>query len=574
MSHSNSPSQTSRRDFLKTAAGASLLFKAAAGASFLGALPSVVAGAERSVQSRARGAFPYRVIYNNDTTHITACTSPYHKQGEEFRPEMLEGSIDEVSGLADAHFLQPGVAWVPWWKSKVYPAEEHYRWFEDRYGVKPDTWGEYMLNGGDLVDLFVKRCRLRKQAPFISVRLNDVHYKEYVNAKKGTPMSIYSSQGLSRFYEQNQRWRIGENMDDWMQRGLNWAVPEVRAHKFAFIEELCTNYDIEGIELDFMRYFSYFQLNRTGTAERRSIMTGFVAEIRALLNRTARGGKHRWLAARVPAIASTHDILGIALPAMVDAGLEIVTLSTNYFATQQTDLPAIRKNIPAAIVLNEMTHAVAVGKPVKLPGEREGDFYDTRRDRRATPQLLVTAAHLAYANGADGVSIFNFPYYREYGVAFQGPFSEPPFYVLGLLGDKERLDLMPCQHYILTSGWSGPGFKQPLPRSFSEKRTEIFNLNFAPPATGWQSTGRLRIQGETSLGTSTWTVRLNGRELTSTPDVSEPYTNNYTQLLGAPNELRAWLVPPGIPVVGGNTLEITLDNGPAPRIAFIDFWIS
>ncbi|MDR0352341.1 MAG: hypothetical protein LBI02_02940 [Opitutaceae bacterium] len=561
---------SSRRGFIKTATG-TMLLAAAAPRTFLRAADE----SEKHPAASARKPFPYRVVYSNDTTHILACTSPYHKQGEGFRPEMLESSVDEVSGLVDAHFLQPGVAWVPWWKSAVYPAREHYRWFEERYGVPPDTWGEYMLAGGDLVELFVQRCRFRKQAPFVSLRLNDVHYKEYVNAPKGTPISIYASQGLSRFYEQNQKWRIGDNMDDWMLRGLNWAVPEVRAHKFAFLEEICANYDIEGIELDFMRYFSYFQLNRTTPRERCAIMTAFVADARTMLDRTTRAGRgRRWLAARVPALTVTHDILGIDLPAMVEAGLDVATLSTNYFATQQSDLPAIRKSIPSATVLNEVTHVVSVGKPVKLPGAREGDFYDTRRDRRATPQLLATAAHLAYANGADGVSVFNFPYYREYGVPHQGPFSEPPLHMLGLLGERDRLALIARQHYILTPGWRGPGFKQPLPRAFTAGEPETFVLNFSPPVTGWRNVGRLRIQGESSLGISSWSIRLNGYALRSTPDVSEPYANIYTQQLGSPGELRAWFVRPDALVAGVNTLEIMLEKGSAPRITCIDLWIS
>ena len=563
---SPSPNRLSRRGFMKTAAGASLL-----AAAWRPSLGQNIAISKTAAKTKAK--FPYRVVYSNDTTHIVACTAPYHKQGEGFRPEMLEASVDEVSGLVDAHFLQPGVCWVPWWKSKVYPAQEHYRWFEERYGVKPDTWGEYMLSGGDLVDVFVRRCRLRGQAPFVSIRLNDAHYKEYVNAKKGDPISLYSSQGISQFYERNPQWRLGDNLKDWMQFGMNWAVPEVRAHKFSFIQELCENYDIEGVELDFMRYFSYFRREQTTSAERRRIMTEFVAQVRALLDRTARG-RHRWLAARVPAIIAPHDGMGIDLPAMVEAGLEVVTLSTNYFATQQTDLPAIRKMIPDAALLNEMTHVVSVGKTVKLAGVQEGDFYDARRDRRATPQLLANAANLAYANGADGMAIFNFPYYREYGVPYQGPFSEPPFYILGLLGDRDRLAKMVPQHYILTSGWRGPDFKQPLPRACKEGKPESFHLRMAAPSSGWLNGGRLRIQGERSLGDSMWTARLNGKMLEPTSDLSEPYTNPYTQLLGAPEELRAWHVPADLPVTGDNLLEIVLEKGNAPRIAFIDAWLA
>ena len=72
---------------------------------------------------------PFKTLYSNDTTNITTCVSPYHKKGEPFQPEMLEATVDEVAGTGvEVQMLQPGLGWTPLWKSKVYPAEEHYRW--------------------------------------------------------------------------------------------------------------------------------------------------------------------------------------------------------------------------------------------------------------------------------------------------------------------------------------------------------------------------------------------------------------------------------------------------------------
>ena len=163
-----------RRQFIGIAAGSALL----AGC-----------GKFSSAQSPRRKA-PFRVLYSNDTTNILSCTSPWHKRGEAFRPEMLEATVDEVAGTGvDAHLLQPGLGWVPWWQSKVYPPAEHYRWLKETYGVKPDGFGQYVLAGGDLVQLFIDRCRKRGQVPFISFRLNDGHHKEWVNSKPGDKIS-------------------------------------------------------------------------------------------------------------------------------------------------------------------------------------------------------------------------------------------------------------------------------------------------------------------------------------------------------------------------------------------------
>src|SRR4051812_5783416 len=145
------------------------------GTLFGGAVSSA-SGAE--IFGTARKA-PYRVLYSNDTTNVLGCTSPWHAKGAPFRPELIEASVDEVAGLVDAHFLQPGLGEVPMWPSKVEPVAGHYRWIRDTYGLGPDAFGKYVLEGGDVVKVFLDRCRAKRQAGFISVRLNDAHHKEF-----------------------------------------------------------------------------------------------------------------------------------------------------------------------------------------------------------------------------------------------------------------------------------------------------------------------------------------------------------------------------------------------------------
>jgi len=450
---------------------------------------------------------------------------------------MLEASVDEAVGV-DAHFLQPGLGWIPWWKSKVYPADEHYRWYQKCSGKVPDSFGKYMLAGGDMVKVFIERCRKRGQAPFISLRMNDAHHVE-------VPGSVW----ISRFFAEHLDWRIGPNFVRGEERVLNWAIPEVPAHKLALIRELCANYDFDGFEMDFMRIYSYFRLTETTSAQRRAIMTNFVRDVRAAL------GPRRWLCARVPCYLAMHDALGIDLPAMVAAGLDMVNLSASYFTVQQTDLAAIRKLVPDAAVYLELCHSIWNGrKPAGAKG------YDSFPFRRATPEQMQTAAHFAYARGADGVSLFNFAYYREHGGPGRGPFNEPPFHVLPRLGDRARLARQP-QHWFLANGW-----QHPLP----QKLPATFTLDLAPRA----GQGRLRIQGETSLGTSRWQARLNGVELAPTDDVSEPYPNPYPPMLGKPDEMRAWLVPAGLLRDGVNRVEFTLQSGPTVRLAYLDLSVN
>src|SRR4051794_32264025 len=127
---------------------------------------ALLAAGSRLRAAAPPGKAPFRILYSNDATNVLSCTSPWHAKGTPFRPEMLEASIDEVAGTGvDAHFLQPGLGWVPLWPSKVYPVEEHYVWMKKTYGLGPDSLGRFVLGGGDVVKVFVDRCRARGQAP-------------------------------------------------------------------------------------------------------------------------------------------------------------------------------------------------------------------------------------------------------------------------------------------------------------------------------------------------------------------------------------------------------------------------
>src|SRR5690554_2631330 len=87
-----------------------------------------------AVSLHARPQAPFKVLFSNDFTNTINCTNPYH--GGVHSPwtvDALEGSVKETSGIGvDVHMLQPAHTWVPWWKSSIYPMQEHYRWWKSR----------------------------------------------------------------------------------------------------------------------------------------------------------------------------------------------------------------------------------------------------------------------------------------------------------------------------------------------------------------------------------------------------------------------------------------------------------
>jgi len=514
--------------------------------------------------AEGRPKAPFKVIYSNDATNITSCVSPFHQAREPLNAGMIEATVDEVAGLVDAHFLQPGLGMVPMWPSKVLPLQEHYAWIKQRYGQRPDSFGGFVLKGGDVVKTFIDRCRERGQAPFISFRVNDAHHKEFVDPKPGDKPGSSIGMSVTRHYAEHPEYRLRPGSLRGQDLVQNWAVAEVREQKLALIRELCENYDIDGLELDFLRFYSYFRPDETTHEQRCGIMSAFMKEVRAVLDRTRRDGRRRWLCARVPCYLPALDVLGLDLKALVAAGLDMVNASAHYFTTQQHDLAVIRQQTAGAALYFELCHTIWKGDKVTAG-------YDVFPYRRATREHLHTSAHLAYARGADGISLFNFAYYRQHGQGEgRGVFGEPPFEALKALSSPQSLARQP-QHWFIAFGWRSPGAKPPpVPRKVEAAKPQKFNFDLIPPEGGWKQDARIRIQADRALATTEWSATFNGQAIEATADVSEPFPVPYPSMLAQPDELRAWTIPARLLQEGRNSLEVTMKNGKALSVVFVD----
>ncbi len=535
-------------------------------------------------------AGPGRVLYSNDSTNLLGASAFDRTDLGASVPDRLHRSIDEAAA-ARTHLLQPGNGWVPWWRSRLYPADEHYRWYAETTRLPLDAMGEYLRQGGDLVAEFVAHCRRRGISPLVSLRMNDYHGTEtqdlVLEALHGRPppkdarFNLGEAATQSRFLLEHPEYRLKPDPPEYQQaspeerrryiadptrrirlrtaRVLNWAIPEVRALKLGFIQELAGQYDLDGVELDFMRWSTLFRPEETSTGERVAIMVGFIRETRAILDRTAPPGKKRWLGVRVPQRLPGYPALGIDLPGWVAAGVDFVNLSCHYLTEQQTDLVPIHQQIPNTPLYLELTFANAPASAVVAPGQ-------TGRYRPTTAEQLHTAAHLAYARGAHGVSLFNFAYYRSLAI----PRGEPPFHVLDRLGDPEWLARAP-QHYFLAQSSNPPSGPSQFVRQriLSVGRSVRWTLDLAPPATGWRHEGRVRLQAAGPFRDRELSVALNGVRLLETADVAEPFPTPFAHPANH-SHCRSWVVPVATLQAGNNEVVITLARGSPVEFVFVD----
>ncbi len=525
-----------RRRFLLTAASASL------GGAALRALGTPAASAVAKA--------PFRLWYNNDTTNVLGVDSPFHKRGEPLTNEALYGSIDEVAGRGvDAYALSPGLGHVPFWKSKVYP--DHFQWWMKKTGLEPDAYGRYLLDGGDLVRALVQRCRHHGMAPFVSLRMNDVHRLEHMGRK--TPGSIW----VSRFYEENPDLLLEPDHAQRRPkgychgRGQNWAKPAVRQRKLAFLTELCENYELAGVELDWLRDQHIFPSDLP-RGQRQDILTDFHAQVRALLDRTAPAGRRRYLSVRVPLALAGHNEFGFDVRRAVAAGVDILNCSGWYHTQPSTDLAEIRRLAPAATIFQELTHSAGSLRMVPDPST---NGYGTDPFPRTSDEMFYTAANLAYRRGADGISLFNFVYYRMGKGDLSWLVREPPLHVLPKLIDRDWLSRQPQCYWL--APWS---YLRQVDRRLEAGKPLDYHFDLALPKRELPPTVRLRVVCRRPLGDIALTAAFNGTQLKPVADVASPCDYPYDRLLGERDRRRAWDCPASLLREGQNTVRLALDT--------------
>ncbi|MBI2498071.1 MAG: hypothetical protein HYV75_09265, partial [Opitutae bacterium] len=144
--------------------------------------------------------------------------------------------------------------------------------------------------GTDLLRVVTETLQPRGIEVLAGVRMADTHHRR-----------IAWELGLCpQFTIDHPEWVIRQPDGRDNETGLDYSFPQVRTHRLAIMRELAANYDLDGLELNFIRWGKHFP--RDQGAAKAPIMTEFVGQIRAMLDEVAqaRGRKRFVLGVRVP----------------------------------------------------------------------------------------------------------------------------------------------------------------------------------------------------------------------------------------------------------------------------------
>lgn len=234
------------------------------------------------------------------------------------------------------------------------------------------------------------RCRARGIGAWVSVRVNDLH-----------DCLLEDSPLLSEFFKEQRAtgqlrvtYRGGEW---WADRGLDWTRPEVQEHYFALVREQLETLDLDGLELDWMRFVWHFRPGHE--LEGGKVITAWMRRVRAECDKAAaRLGHPVLLGVRVPTRPETARRCGLDGVAWAREGLVDLVVPTPFWSTTDFDIPTVEwKRLLAG------TRAtLAPGIEIRYQPVPNGPAV------MMSPELAAGAALPLLHDGADAVYLFNY----------------------------------------------------------------------------------------------------------------------------------------------------------------------
>ncbi len=225
------------------------------------------------------------VILNIDINSVNTPFLNEAAEKEPFAEESMWPFVDQyadtqIKALAFCIFCQYSATPSRVWTDSL---ALHDRRMENDVEVRYDRYEykgiyEWYAHGIDPYGAWFRRCRQRGMEAWLSVRMNDCHCPD------DTACFLRSD----FFYEAKEKgWMVGDAYG-YYRNCFDYAVPEVRRRMLDYMAEQLDRYDVDGIEMDFMREAVCFDyMNCPDKAE---IMNGFMREMDKI---TAAAGK-KW----------------------------------------------------------------------------------------------------------------------------------------------------------------------------------------------------------------------------------------------------------------------------------------
>ena len=296
--------------------------------------------------------------------------------------------------------------------------------YGDRFG--PDYRGGWApgirglrSEGTDALKVVTSHMHSKGKEVLAAIRMSDTHHATISRETHLCPL----------FAVKNPQFVIRQPDQRTNETALDYSYPEVRAHRLAIMQEIVEKYDVDGLELNFVRWAKHFP--RDKGRQKADIMTRYVGTIHKMMATAAgkRGRKPLTLGVRIPESIEACWRAGVDIETWVKRGwIDYVVLST--WNNTDPNLPVgefTRFTKPAGVdtivVMGNMMGCIYDGppkildRPIAMSAKHKSESYLA---------MLLTAAEARgaaanyYAAGADSISFWNV------GIHFGGEVTAAP----------------------------------------------------------------------------------------------------------------------------------------------------
>jgi len=462
-------------------------------------LPSA-SGRPSHAGDRARLDQGPKLVLNSDCSNFFVTHGP-----EEMTLEGLQSFVDDFAGTQVAYlFINPNAqrtvyrskVWDSYLDVDISKLPEPLREANQRLCQRYRLLGR---QGLDPIAVWVARCREKGISPWLTMRMNDLH-----------TVHLPDSPLNSTFWREHpEYWRVPSSINDdhftadrCAERAFDFAHPEVREYHMRLIRELLECYDVDGIELDWMRFWAHFAPGR----ERQgcAIMSDFMADVRRLTEEWSRRRGHAVkVSARVPSHPQNARGLGLDGVAWAKQGLVDLLVPTPFWFTSNPDVP-IELWLELMGPASEKV-ALAGGIEVRLHTNRVLP-HCTYNDIEGARGEIVSMLD----RGATHVYLFNF--------FFPTPAPKPiwtPAEFREFLQDGAVLDMIltkPRRHIVTFDDALPPGVPVGclLPARLEGTRPAEFRIYTGPAPTSGRAVIRVGLSDKPGLDAARIKARING----------------------------------------------------------------
>ena len=288
------------------------------------------------------------------------------------------------------------------------------RCYRSKVGQEETDVQQLYGDGPDDLATYVGFCHRNNADALWAMRMNDTH--------DFSASEIYRERfQRNRFKQEHPDWLVGTREHQpphgrWS--AVDFAQPGVRERAFRLWEEVCTNYDVDGLLIDFFRHPTFFRSTAWGdhaSEEELGMMTGLFRRAREMMDAIgAERGRPLLMSVRTPDSPGFCRGLGLDIETWMEEDLIDAWLPTGYFR------------------LREWTDIVATGRKHGVPvwASMSESRIAPREVHNSVEAYRARAMNMWHA-GVDAIYLFNF--------APRGSQADPHGQLLHELGDPNTL---------------------------------------------------------------------------------------------------------------------------------------